>query len=218
MVAQPGEERRQEVQRLPRRRRPYSIMWRGIFSCGLDRDGVLVVASPCPNDDWLHERPDVYIARPNVLWLSGIALGACGLQAVECATLEWVDWFNFRRLLEPIGNVPPAEAAAAYHARLQEPWIAPNSLRENRYGSLFAEEPCSAAAHSSVTQLVTSGRPMPQRETLNVSLPAELKRYVTALVDTGNYGSASEVVRAALRLLQERNRAQKASDQREQLR
>ena len=29
------------------------------------------------------------------------------LEAVEYATLEWVDWFNHRRLLEPIGNVPP---------------------------------------------------------------------------------------------------------------
>jgi putative transposase len=35
--------------------------------------------------------------------------------AVEYATLEWVDWFNHRRLLEPIGNVPPAEFEAAYH-------------------------------------------------------------------------------------------------------
>ena len=33
-------------------------------------------------------------------------------EAVEFATLEWVDWFNHRRLLEPIGNVPPAEAEA----------------------------------------------------------------------------------------------------------
>src|SRR5262249_36504684 len=31
------------------------------------------------------------------------------LDAVEYATLEWVDWFNNRRLLEPIGYVPPAE-------------------------------------------------------------------------------------------------------------
>jgi transposase InsO family protein len=37
------------------------------------------------------------------------------LDAVEYATLEWVDWFNNRRLLEPIGNVPPAEFEAAYH-------------------------------------------------------------------------------------------------------
>jgi len=39
-----------------------------------------------------------------------------GLEAVEFATLEWVDWFNNRRLLEPIGNIPPAEAEARYHA------------------------------------------------------------------------------------------------------
>jgi len=37
------------------------------------------------------------------------------LEAVEYATLEWVDWFNHRRLLEPIGNVPPAEFEASYH-------------------------------------------------------------------------------------------------------
>ncbi len=36
------------------------------------------------------------------------------LEAVEYATLEWVDWFNHRRLLEPIGNVPPAELEMAY--------------------------------------------------------------------------------------------------------
>ncbi len=40
-------------------------------------------------------------------------------EAVEFDTLEWVDWFNNRRLLEPIGNVPPAEAEAAYYASVQ---------------------------------------------------------------------------------------------------
>ncbi len=40
------------------------------------------------------------------------------LEAVEFATLEWVDWFNNRRLLEPIGNIPPAEAEAIYYAAL----------------------------------------------------------------------------------------------------
>jgi transposase InsO family protein len=39
------------------------------------------------------------------------------LEAVEFATLEWVDWFNTRRLLEPIGNMPPAEAEQRYHAQ-----------------------------------------------------------------------------------------------------
>jgi putative transposase len=42
------------------------------------------------------------------------------LEAVEFATLEWVDWFNHRRLLEPIGNIPPAEAEARYYAQLAE--------------------------------------------------------------------------------------------------
>jgi putative transposase len=39
------------------------------------------------------------------------------IDAVEYATLEWVDWFNHRRLLEPIGDIPPAEYEAAYHAK-----------------------------------------------------------------------------------------------------
>jgi transposase InsO family protein len=38
------------------------------------------------------------------------------LEAVEFATLEWVDWFNNRRLLEPIGNIPPAEAEDRFYA------------------------------------------------------------------------------------------------------
>ncbi len=42
------------------------------------------------------------------------------LEAVEFATLEWVDWFNNRRLLEPIGNIPPAEAEAHYYAQIDE--------------------------------------------------------------------------------------------------
>jgi putative transposase len=41
------------------------------------------------------------------------------LEAVEFATLAWVDWFNNRRLLEPIGNISPAEAEAAYYAQLE---------------------------------------------------------------------------------------------------
>ncbi len=42
------------------------------------------------------------------------------LEAVEFATLEWVDWFNNRRLLEPIGNVPPTEAEANHYATLDD--------------------------------------------------------------------------------------------------
>ena len=37
------------------------------------------------------------------------------LEAVEFATLVWVDWFNLRRLLGPIGDIPPAEFEAQYY-------------------------------------------------------------------------------------------------------
>ena len=39
---------------------------------------------------------------------------------VEYATLEWVDWFNNSRLMEPIGNIPPAELEMAYYRQLEE--------------------------------------------------------------------------------------------------
>ena len=46
-------------------------------------------------------------------------------EAVEYATLEWVDRFNNRRLLEPVGNIPPAEAEANFYAALEiEPMAA----------------------------------------------------------------------------------------------
>jgi putative transposase len=46
------------------------------------------------------------------------------MEAVEYDTLEWVDWCNNRRLLEPIGNIPPAEAETAYYANMKEQTIA----------------------------------------------------------------------------------------------
>ncbi len=46
------------------------------------------------------------------------------LEAVEFATLKWVAWFNTGRLLEPIGNVPPAEAEARYYAQMGTPALA----------------------------------------------------------------------------------------------
>ena len=46
-------------------------------------------------------------------------------EAVEYATLEWVDWFNHRRLLEPIGNIPPAEAEDQYYAMIEQQPMAP---------------------------------------------------------------------------------------------
>jgi putative transposase len=42
------------------------------------------------------------------------------VEAVELATAKWVAWFNEKRLLEPIGNIPPAEAEANYYQSLGE--------------------------------------------------------------------------------------------------
>ncbi|WP_340251985.1 integrase core domain-containing protein, partial [Sulfitobacter pontiacus] len=41
----------------------------------------------------------------------------CNMQDLEMATLGWVDWFNHRRLLGPIGNIPPAEAEQNFYAQ-----------------------------------------------------------------------------------------------------
>jgi transposase InsO family protein len=46
------------------------------------------------------------------------------VEQVEFATLEWVDWFNNRRLLEPIGYVPPAEFEQMYYQNHQTPAMA----------------------------------------------------------------------------------------------
>jgi len=43
------------------------------------------------------------------------------LEAVEFATLEWVDWYNNRRLLEPIGHIPPAEYEEVYYQSQEAP-------------------------------------------------------------------------------------------------
>jgi transposase InsO family protein len=41
------------------------------------------------------------------------------LAAVEVATMNWVDWYNNRRLLGSIGDIPPAEAEASHYAALE---------------------------------------------------------------------------------------------------
>jgi putative transposase len=40
------------------------------------------------------------------------------IDEVEYATLEWVDWYNNKRLLGPIGDIPPVEFEAAYYEQL----------------------------------------------------------------------------------------------------
>ena len=72
------------------------------------------------------------------------------LEAVEFATLEWVDWFNHRRLLEPIGNIPPAEAEQRYFAAIDQmkiaAWLNPHGLRQTRGGSYPPHALCHTAA------------------------------------------------------------------------
>ena len=57
-------------------------------------------------------------------------------EAVEFATLEWVDWFNNRRLLEPIGNIPPAEAEERYYAMMKS--SRPYQLRPRGEALIFS--------------------------------------------------------------------------------
>ena len=52
------------------------------------------------------------------------------MREVEWETLKWVDWYNNRRLLGPIGYVPPAEAEEAFY---QKP-------EHTRYGRLKNEQ------------------------------------------------------------------------------
>jgi hypothetical protein len=54
---------------------------------------------------------------------SGVSRQKLAKEAVEFATLGWVDWFNNRWLLEP-GNIPPVEAEERYYAMIAETAVA----------------------------------------------------------------------------------------------
>ncbi len=62
------------------------------------------------------------------------------MAAVEFATLEWVDWFNNRRLLEPIGNIPlPRPKRAATRKPRRKPWPRnPTQTASDKPGQLMA--------------------------------------------------------------------------------
>ena len=53
------------------------------------------------------------VIHPNGPWRN--------FEEVEFTTLEWVDWFNNRRLFEPIGNIPPVELEALYYESQEVP-------------------------------------------------------------------------------------------------
>ena len=81
--------------------------------------------APSPRPSTAFTKPRSFIIHRRGPWKS--------LQAVEFATLEWFDWFNHRRLLEPIGNIPPAEAEQRYFAAIDQmqivSWFNPNRVR-----------------------------------------------------------------------------------------
>ena len=53
------------------------------------------------------------VLKTEIIWPNGPWRS---LEEAEFATLEWVDWFNNRRLLEPLGYIPPAEFEQMYYA------------------------------------------------------------------------------------------------------
>jgi putative transposase len=61
------------------------------------------------------------------------------MDEVEYATMDWVDWFNHHSVLEPIGNMPPAELELMYHQQIkwlsELAWIKQPSLRTRRVDS-----------------------------------------------------------------------------------
>jgi hypothetical protein len=64
----------------------------------------------CPGEAGAHHRSGSH----DPLAAETAACAVTTLEAVEFATLGWVDWFNTRRLLEPLGYLPPAEQEARY--------------------------------------------------------------------------------------------------------
>jgi transposase InsO family protein len=74
------------------------------------------------------------------------------LEEVEYATLEWVDWFNHRRLFEPIGNIPPVEFEQLYYQCQGDPVMGAGlnemSLRRTRGGSRARFSHVSPASRS----------------------------------------------------------------------
>lgn len=69
-------------------------------------------------------------------------------EAVELATLTCMDWFNHKRLLEPIGNIASADAQANYYrqqvALPMATRLTPNSVRKTRDGPESRTIPCMA--------------------------------------------------------------------------
>ena len=66
-----------------------------------------------------------------------------GLDDMEFATLDWVAWFNEKRLMEPIGAIPPAKFEQMYYRKRQSRFVEPElnqyCLRKTRGGSNYSK-------------------------------------------------------------------------------
>jgi transposase InsO family protein len=80
------------------------------------------------------------------------------LEAVEFATLKWVDWFNTRRLLEPIGYVPPAEYEARYYEALASAGVpaSPRGAQRHQGSTLDADTTAAERLHDLLRPLENS--------------------------------------------------------------
>lgn len=78
-------------------------------------------------------------------------------EAVEYATLEWVDWFNHRRLLEPIGNIPPAETEEQYYVMTKQPTMQLN-LNQTASGKPGAVQ--MSASHDGLSERPYMAQPI----------------------------------------------------------
>ncbi len=87
------------------------------------------------------------------LGLSGVRRGVPrrNIDDVEFATLEWVDWFNNRRLLEPIGDIPPAEFEGLYWLeRSWSPGLPSAASRRSHLWAVCRETPAARAVSVTV--------------------------------------------------------------------
>jgi transposase InsO family protein len=83
-------------------------------------------AKPASNHQWevLATRTTTHSPSPSLVSTRPKLIHRRGpwrhFEAVEFRTLEWVDWFNNQRLLEPIGNMPPLEFEMMYYQKQEE--------------------------------------------------------------------------------------------------
>jgi len=111
---------------------------RGVPYVSIEHSERLVEAGTDPSVGSVGDRHDNALAETINGRCQTEVIGRCGpgrsLGAVELATREWVGRFNHRRLLEPIGNIPPAAAEARSHAQREEPALAAEDPTETASG------------------------------------------------------------------------------------